>query len=94
MAASCVNGRGLVTFEVTWQAGGWVGEYHGGRETNASMTYYVAEHVMVNPLQMKDNVGERRGGKRQTQGLGGTHDQMEVCLDENGFLRSGQFKRL
>ena len=34
------------------------------------MTYYVAEHVMVNPLQMKDNFGERRGQKRETQGLG------------------------
>ena len=54
----------------------------------------MAEHVMVNPLQMKDNVGERRGQKRETRGLGGTHDQMEVCLDENGFLRSGQFKCL
>ena len=49
---------------------------------------------MVNPLQMKDNVGERREPKRETQGLGGTHGQMEVCLDENGFLRSGQFKCL
>ena len=74
--------------------GGRIGECHGGRGTNASMTYYVAEYVMVNPLQMKDNVGERRGGKRQTQGLGGTHDQMEVCLDENGFLCSGLFKCL
>ena len=36
--------------------------YHGGRGTNASMTYYVAEHVMVNPLQMKDNVASGRGG--------------------------------
>ena len=51
----------------------------------------MAEHVIVNPLQM-DNVGERRGRKRETQGLGGTHDQMKVCLDENWFLRSGQFK--
>ena len=34
------------------------------------MTYYVAEHVMVNPLQMKNNVGERRGRKRETQGMG------------------------
>ena len=60
------------------------------------MTYYVAEHVMVNPLQMKDNVGERRGRKREreTLGLEGTRDQMEVCLDENGFLHSGQFKCL
>ena len=58
------------------------------------MTYYVAERVMVNPLQMKDNVGERRGRKRVTRGLGGTHNQMEVCLDENRFLRSGQFKCL
>ena len=53
-------------------------EYRGGRGTNASLTYYVAEHVMVNPLQMKENVGERRGRKRETQGLGGTHDQIEV----------------
>ena len=67
-----------------------MGEYHGGRGTNASM----AEHVMVNPLQMKDNNGKRRGRKRETQGLGGTNDQMEVCLEENGFLRSGQFKCL
>ena len=57
------------------------------------MTYYVAEHVMVNPLQMHI-VGERRGRKRETQGLGETYDQMEACLDENGFLRSGQFKCL
>ena len=58
------------------------------------MTYYLAEHVIVNPFQMKNNVGERRGCNRETQGLGGTHEQMEVCLDENGFLRSGQFKCL
>ena len=45
----------------------------------------MAEHVMVNPLQMKDNVGERWGRKRETQGLGGKHDQMEVCLDGKGF---------
>ena len=42
----------------------------------------------------KLRVAERRGRKRETQGLRGTHDQMEVCLDENGFLRSGQFKCL
>ena len=69
LAATCVNGPGIVTFKVSWQAGGWVGEYHGGRGTNASMTYYVAEHVMVNPLQVTDNVGETRGRKRETQGL-------------------------
>ena len=63
-------------------------------KTVGVVTYYVAEHVMVNPLQMKDNVGEWRGQMRETQGLGGTHDQMEVCLDENGFLHSGQFKCL
>ena len=51
----------------------------------------MAEHVVVNPLQMNGNVGERRGRKRETQGLGRTHDQMEVCLDENGFLLSAQF---
>ena len=42
--------------------------------------------------------GQRRGEEgmkeRETQSLGGTHDQMEVCLDENGFLRSGQFECL
>ena len=58
------------------------------------MTYYMTEHVMVNPLQMEDNVGEWRARKRKTQNLGGTHDQMEVRLDEYRFLRSGQFKCL
>ena len=33
------------------------------------MTYYVGEHVIVNPLQMKDNVGVR-WDERETQGLG------------------------
>ena len=81
-----------MTFKVSLQAGGWVWEFRGGRGTSANMTYYVAEHVMVNPLQM-NVVGERRGRKGETR-LGGTHDQMEVCLDENGFLRSGKFKCL
>ena len=44
----------------------------GGRGTNASMTYYVAEHVMVNPLQMKDNLGERRGRERDSRSGGNT----------------------
>ena len=35
-----------------------------------------------------------REREKETQSLGGTHDQMEVCLDENGFLRNGQFKCL
>ena len=45
-------------------------EYHGGRGTNVSITYNVAEYVMVKPLQMKGNVGERRGRKRVTECLG------------------------
>ena len=35
--------------------------------------------------------GQRRseeGTKERDLRSGGTHDQMEVCLDENGFLRS------
>ena len=68
-----------MTFKVSWQAGGWVGEYHGGRGTNANMTYYVAEHVMVNPLQMKDNFGERKGRKRETPGLG-AHLTRWTCI--------------
>ena len=44
------------------------------------MAYYVAEHVMVNPLQMKDNVGERRERKERLKVWG---EHMEVCLDEN-----------
>ena len=58
------------------------------------MTYYVAEHVMVHPFQMMDNVGESRGrnSKERDSRSGETHGQMEVCLNENGFLRSGQFK--
>ena len=41
--------------------------------------------------------GQRRGEegtKERDSRSGGTHDQMEVCLDENEFLRSGQFKSL
>ena len=49
------------------------------------MIYYVAEHVMVNPLQMKDNVGKRKGRKRETQGLGGTYDQVEDVWTRMGF---------
>ena len=45
----------------------------GSRTTRSSrhpLDLDVAEHLMVNPLQMKDNVEERRGRKRETQGLG------------------------
>ena len=85
LAARCVNGRGLVTFKVSWQVGGWVGEYHGGRGTNESMTYYLAEYVMVNPLQMKDNVGERRGRKRMTEGLGEHMTRWRCVWTRMGF---------
>ena len=49
------------------------------------MTYYVAEHVMVNPLQMKDNDGERRGRKRVTQSLGGHMTRWRCVWTRMGF---------
>ena len=52
--------------------------------TNASMTYYLAEHEMVNPLQM-NNVGERRGRKRETQGLGEYMTRRRCVWTRKGF---------
>ena len=78
LATRYVNGRGLVTFKVSWQAGCRVGEDYGGRGTNASMTYYVAEHVMVNPLQMKDNVGEE--GTKERDSRSGEHMTRWRCV--------------
>ena len=37
---------------------GWVGEYHGGRGTNASMTYYVATTC---DGESPSDEGQRRG---------------------------------
>ena len=39
VAARDVNEHDLVTFKISWQAGGWLGEWRCGRGTNASMTY-------------------------------------------------------
>ena len=39
--------------------------------TNASMTYYVAEHVMLNPLQMEITVGVEEGAKEIDSRSGG-----------------------
>ena len=45
------------------------------------MTYYIAEHVMVNPLQMKDNVGKRRGGdERERLKVWGEHMTRWKCV--------------
>ena len=46
---------------------------------------------MVNPLEMTDTVGERRERERDRLKVwGGIRDQMEVCFDDNGFLRRGK----
>ena len=64
-----MNGRGLVTFKVSREVGGWVG--------------------MENPVEMME-CRVRRGMKELDSRSGGTRDQMEVCLDDNGLLRRGQ----
>ena len=78
LAARCVSRRGLVTFKLSWQTG-------GARGTNASMTYYVAEHVIVNPLRMKDNVGVCRERRRETQGLGEHMTRWRCVWTRMGF---------
>ena len=45
-----------------------------GRITNASMNYYVTEHVMGNPLQMKDI--EERGDERERDSKSGGGEHM------------------
>ena len=93
LAAKCVKGSGLVTFKVRWQAGSWVGEYRGGRGTNASMTLRGRTCDCESPSDEGQLRGEE-GTKERDSRSRGTHDQMEMCLDENEFLRSGQFKYL
>ena len=48
-------------------------------------------------VESPSDEGQCWGEERTKEGdskSGGTHDQMELCVDENGFLRSGQFKCL
>ena len=90
LAARCVNERGLVMFKVSWQAGGRVGEYRGGRGTNASMTYYVVEHVMVNPLHNGQRQQEEGTKERNSRPWGGhmtrwrcVWTRMSFCAADN-----------
>ena len=39
----------------------------------------------LHSLEMIDIVGERRGRRERDLSSGRTRDQMEVCLDDNGF---------
>ena len=66
LVARCVNRRGLVTFKVNWQAGGWVVECHCGRGTNASLS------------RGRTCDGESPSDERQCQGEEGTKERLKV----------------
>ena len=91
LAARCLNERGLVTFKVSWQVGGRVGMVNppekkdtggwGGDRKCFTKDGYSTSLVRLVEEDLLHGLDSRSGG---------TRDQMEVCLDNNGLPRRGQ----